>query len=193
METLCHSKTKWQLNWSWQNEMFTVKDSPSLSVEVVFMLLESERHHLSPDSSNSVDAVLTPACFSFGFYLDQRWEATFLNRLCLNHCWSVVYVRERLWLWHITVGQGQEYIVTAILFIFWNSSWSLTEWELWSATRPTQSAEQMFTMNVFCKPCLAGNCPVVLMMSRQIPGFECSVAHLLILKKKKSNVLSLTH
>lgn len=161
VETLCHSKTKWQLNWSWQNEMFTVKDSPSLSVEVVFMLLESERHHLSPDSSNSVDAVLTPACFSFGFYLDQRWEATFLNRLCLNHCWSVVYVRERLWLWHITVGQGQEYIVTAILFIFWNSSWSLTEWELWSATRPTQSAEQMFTMNVFCKPCLAGNWPVV--------------------------------
>lgn len=143
VETLCHSKTKWQLNWSWQNEMFTVKDSPSLSVEVVFMLLESERHHLSPDSSNSVDAVLTPACFSFGFYLDQRWEATFSNRLCLNHCWSVVYVRERL------------------CFFFLNSSWSLTEWELWSATRPTQSAEQMFTMNVFCKPCLAGNWPVV--------------------------------
>lgn len=107
------------------------------------LLLESERHHLSPDSSNSVDAVLTPACFSFGFYLDQRWEATFSNRLCLNHCWSVVYVRERL------------------CFFFLNSSWSLTEWELWSATRPTQSAEQMFTMNVFCKPCLAGNWPVV--------------------------------
>lgn len=52
--------------------MFTVKEYPSLSVEVVFMLLESERHHLSPDSSDSVDAVLTPACFSFGFFSTER-------------------------------------------------------------------------------------------------------------------------